>query len=137
MPVDFLDAHTRHKEDAAHLESDQRWANADHLYGMSAECGLKALMAVFGMPTTGGDPDDWADRKHIDELWDRYEAYRSGHQAGPEYQLTGPNPFATWRAKQRYHARTGFTQATVAPHRMAAITVAALVQQARGDGHLP
>ncbi len=43
MQADFLDAHERHWQDAELLLTNQRLANADHLYGMSAECGLKRL----------------------------------------------------------------------------------------------
>jgi hypothetical protein len=49
MQADFLDAHERHWQDAELLLTNQRLANADHLYGMSAECGLKRLMLAFGM----------------------------------------------------------------------------------------
>ena len=41
-PADFGDAHSRHREDAELLFREQRWANADHLYGLSAECGLNS-----------------------------------------------------------------------------------------------
>ncbi|MDE0002871.1 MAG: hypothetical protein OXQ29_09265 [Rhodospirillaceae bacterium] len=38
-PADFLDAHRRHWCDAELLFNDSRWANADQMYGFSAECG--------------------------------------------------------------------------------------------------
>ncbi len=41
MSVDFGDAHIRHWKDAELLYCVQHLANADHLYGMAAECGLK------------------------------------------------------------------------------------------------
>jgi len=41
MSIDFLDPHDRHWEDGERLFGVSRWANADHLYGLSAECGLK------------------------------------------------------------------------------------------------
>lgn len=41
-PADFPDAHARHWQDAERLAQAGRWANADQLYGYSAECGLKA-----------------------------------------------------------------------------------------------
>ena len=50
MRPDFFDAQQRHWVDAEHLLQAQRWANADHLYGMAAECGLKQLMLIFNMP---------------------------------------------------------------------------------------
>lgn len=43
MQSDFLDAHNRHWQDAEQLFEAQRWANADQLFGMAAECGLKSL----------------------------------------------------------------------------------------------
>lgn len=49
MKADFLDAHERHLIDAKQLYNAARIANADHLYGLSAECGLKQLMYCFGM----------------------------------------------------------------------------------------
>ena len=50
FPADFRDAHLRHWQDAELLFEHQRWANADQLYGLSAECGLKAVMRALGMP---------------------------------------------------------------------------------------
>jgi hypothetical protein len=54
MNTDFYDAHQRHWDDAELLYEKQRWANADHLYGMAAECGLKQLMLAFGMTFDSG-----------------------------------------------------------------------------------
>ena len=48
-PADFHDAHRRHWQDAELLRKHGRWANADQLYGFSAECGLKAVMKALGM----------------------------------------------------------------------------------------
>ena len=66
MQADFLDAHDRHWDDAGRLFAAQRWANADHLYGMAAECGLKRLMLAFGMPfdSVGDRPANQPDRVH-------------------------------------------------------------------------
>jgi len=95
MQADFLDAHARHWDDAERLFEAQRWANADHLYGIAAECGLKRLMHAFGMnvdPTTGGPikPKDW---KHANNIWARFESYRSGYAQGVSYGLPLNNPF--------------------------------------------
>ena len=49
MPVNFRDAAERHWADAGYLLEDDRIANADHLFGLSAECALKALMLSLGM----------------------------------------------------------------------------------------
>lgn len=50
LPVDFADAHRRHWGDAELLFRSRRLGNADHLYGLSAECGLKAVAEGLEMP---------------------------------------------------------------------------------------
>lgn len=77
FPADFLDAMDRHWRDAELLRRKERLANADHLYGLSAECGLKAIMQRLGMEMKNNVPRFRDDRKHINGLWDRYESYRS------------------------------------------------------------
>jgi hypothetical protein len=44
MNTDYKNAARRHYKDAEILYSRLRWANADQLYGLAAECGLKAVM---------------------------------------------------------------------------------------------
>jgi hypothetical protein len=134
MNSDFLDAHERHWEDAELLKGEGRLANADHMYGMSAECGLKRLMIGFGMTldSSGLPPDK--DRKHADAIWDRFEAYRSGHHNGAGYALPPRNPFTDWDVSQRYAARKEFEHARVVAHWGAAETVKKLVRKARKEG---
>jgi hypothetical protein len=77
MRTDFFNAYQRHYKDAESLYTASRWANADHLYGFSAECGLKCIMQNFGMrldPITETPPKK--DKVHIDQVWDRYEDFR-------------------------------------------------------------
>jgi hypothetical protein len=71
-PVDFPASARRHLADAKLLEANGRLANAGHLYGFAAECGLKALLIWHGYPT---DPEGSPDPKrkptfrvHISEL---------------------------------------------------------------------
>ncbi|GEO82112.1 SAM-dependent methyltransferase [Pararhodospirillum oryzae] len=136
MDVDFLDAHSRHLKDAGILFEAGRWANADHLFGMAAECGLKRLMVAFGMAVKeSGDPEKYEDRKHADAVWVRYETYRAGYGAA-EYGFEGGNPFSNWRAEQRYASEAGFTPARVEGHKDAARRVHALVRKAQWEGLL-
>jgi hypothetical protein len=136
MNTDYFDAHERHLKDAESLYAAQRWANADHLYGMAAECGLKALSEVFkGSPLVRGD------FFHIMEppskpsnAWDRYESYRSGHADGAKYLLLPQNPFTNWDVSQRYAHQSCFDQAHVDPHQQGAEHVRQLVKAARMDG---
>jgi hypothetical protein len=133
VQTDFLDAHERHWVDAERLYAAQRWANADHLYGMAAECGLKALSEKFKCsPLVRGD------FFHIMEpptkpsnAWDRYESYRSGHTDGAKYLLPPQNPFTNWDVSQRYAHQSCFDQAHVDPHRLGAELVQQLIKKAR------
>lgn len=139
-PPNFLDAHQRHWEDAELLHERLRWANADHLYGVSAECGLKFLIQVIAPNAwTSGEPIHM-DRVHLTEqkkpdIWARYQTYLSGRQ-GARYTLPQDNPFLDWDISDRYAERAHFSQASVIPHRQGADTVRQLVQQA-GKGNEP
>ena len=136
MNTDFLDAHERHLTDAEALHSAGRLANADHLYGLSAECGLKKLMVEFGMryDSQNDRPQDVADQRHIDRIWYRYETYRQGRPAGSRYPLSTPAPFDNWNVSQRYSRQDQFDLARVNPHRAGAREVHRLIQQAQLEG---
>ncbi len=134
MNSDFMDAFERHWEDAELLLAEQRYANADHLYGMSAECGLKGLMRCFGMKVISGVPGK-EDRRHANEIWTRFEAYRSGHRHGVGYVLP-ENPFGNWDANQRYASRSCFNEADTRTHQEGARIVKRLVEKARKEGIL-
>jgi hypothetical protein len=136
MNTDFLDAHERHLDDADHLHASARFANADHLYGVAAECGLKRLMQAFGMPTGRRGPRRTEDRKHADEIWLRFGAYQSGHASSARYALPPSNPFSDWHIDQRYAHHSEFTAASVQPHATSARLVKGLIGQARRDGLL-
>lgn len=135
MITDFFDAHERHWEDAETLFNANRWANADHLYGAAAECGLKRLMLAFGMLYDNATdlPSNRQDRCHANDIWDRYETYRSGSPAGTGYNLP-PNPFSQWHISQRYARQADFDQARAAGHQNGGREVRALLSRARKEG---
>jgi len=137
LGTDFKDAHHRHWADAELLFGSGRLANADHLYGLAAECGLKALMSAWGMPYDHqqDQPSRDRDRKHADRIWHRYEHYRQGPQA-PHYQLSTPSPFADWSIHQRYWPRRCFDPPTVDKHRQGAEEVCRVLRQAQREGWL-
>lgn len=136
MQSDFLDASERHWQDAEQLFQSQRWANADHLFGIAAECGLKKLMLKFGMPfdDNRNKPQARADSVHADGIWTRYESYRSGSHQGTAYGLELADPFQDWNASQRYANQACFNQARVDPHRKGAERVRQLLRDAELDG---
>jgi len=121
IPPDFYNAHVRHWNDANLLFETSRWANADQLYGYSAECGLKCLMLRFGMVMnqSTGKPKEKEDQKHINNIWIRYETYRMGRSAA-DYALPQVNPFDNWDISLRYAHDSHFTQSRVEQHQQGA-----------------
>lgn len=137
-PVDFLDAHHRHWDDGEMLYQAGRLANADHLYGLSAECGLKAVMVALGMPTDKQGSPLGPDRVHINQLWERFATFAQGRAATRYVSLLpGTNPFERWSVGQRYVHQRHFTQQLVQTHREGAQKVRTVVRQAREEGMLP
>ncbi|WP_124302011.1 SAM-dependent methyltransferase [Pseudomonas chlororaphis] len=137
MNADFLDAHLRHMADGEFLYQTSRLANADQLFGFAVECGLKKLMNAFGMYLGGdGSPAINADKKHADQVWARYETYRSSSVNGANYVLPTPCPFQDWSASQRYAKTIDISRVSVEAHRTAAAAVEALVKKAQLEGLL-
>ena len=137
--ADFADAHRRHLEDADLLFDNDRWANADHLYGLSAECGLKAIMLGLGMDVDakGTPPREQEHKQHMPGLVPVFRDF--AHQrGGGAYLASLPAraPFDDWSIGDRYAHRRHFRSANVAPHRAAACRVGQFVQRARQDGVL-
>lgn len=136
--VDFNDAHDRHWSDAELLYEQQRWANADHLYGMSAECGLKAVMIGLGLPTDDeGSPAGQKYRTHVNILWPLFLTFAEGHQGADYAQLLGgDNKFQDWYVAQRYEHREHFDEKLAKAHREGAKQVRHVVDKAKLDGIL-
>ena len=135
MQTDFRVAHERHWDDAETLRASTRWANADHLYGFAAECGLKRLMQAFGMPLDhSGSPAGQQDRVHADKAWERYDAYRSGRHSAPAYALPAQNPFSNWSADQRYANQSEFNEIHVSEHRAGTLAIREKLRLAFADG---
>lgn len=111
MATDFLDAAHRHLADARLLDREQRYPNADHLYGIAAECMLKAIMVALGAPVSSkGNLHERAHKTHIDLLWSEFCAFVGG-AGGASYLPFPPGyrPFPDWDINQRYAPRAGFT----------------------------
>jgi hypothetical protein len=132
MNADFHDAHLRHWEDAEHLFAKERWANADHLYGLAAECGLKSLMEKLN----NGSLDPKQDYVHIMEAkksgnaWARCQSYLSGHVLATEFSLPLVNPFSGWDVSDRYANQSNFNETRAKSHRAGAKLVCQLVKKA-------
>ena len=84
-PEDFFDAHRRHWEDAEIFLGSHRWANADQLYGLSAECCPKAVMKTLGMPVDAtGTPKARKHLRYVQKLWPIFETF-AGDRDGARY----------------------------------------------------
>ena len=132
LRVDFLAAYERHRRDAEILFEEERWANADHLYGLAAECGLKYLMKVMGMACDEkGDIVKTQDRKHINKISAVYDAYREGRTA---LLWEDSALFANWDISDRYAAAEHFQREYVEPHKQGAENISDLFRKARMEG---
>lgn len=108
MSVNFSQAAKRHFQDAKILEEKKRFFNADQLYCLAAECGLKEMLSKRGVVQTNetGDLVEREYRTHVKELWERYQVAMN-EQSGRlrrffnEFQ---ENPFTDWDISQRYAA---------------------------------
>ena len=137
-PADYNDAHCRHWQDAELLRVHRRWANADQLYGFSAECGLKAVMQALGMPVDDtGRPQADEHRKHVQALWPVFLSFAVEND-GAHFATLLPvtNPFGDWSHHDRYAASRHFGSDRVEVHREAALRVCEMVTRATRDGLL-
>lgn len=110
---DFQDAAKRHLDDAELLfmHSSPRLANASHLFGISAECSLKAITRKFNPSAKF-----YGNKGHIPLLFSELSnvAPALAGNASLAGQITGLNPnFAKWRVAQRYESQSTFTPAVV------------------------
>jgi hypothetical protein len=139
MSTDFCDAAYRHHTDAGLLSDRKSVPNADHLYGISAECSLKAVMIGLGAPSQDGDLQESPHRQHINKLWSEYQAFLKGRTASRYLAPLGDlalEPFADWRVDQRYAHRSEITAKELAGHAKAARACLVALERARADGRV-
>ena len=119
--LDYDDAAKRHWDDATFLLNAERIANADQLFGLSAECALKTVMVALGMPMINNRPTSKKHSVHIDKLWDEFITF-SKNREGEKYSniLNSINPFADWNVLQRYENTNIVTAQMVAYHQTGA-----------------
>lgn len=136
MSTDFRDASDRHFEDAEILLAQTREANADHLFGLSAECSLKAVMLALGMAVnTDGAPADRGHKVHMPELWAAFQSFAEGRLASRYLEpLDKANPFSDWAVDQRYWARAAVTAPAPSRHKAAAAQCRLSLEKLLFDG---
>ena len=124
MAENFQAAARRSSKDADLLYENSRLGTADHLYGLAAECALKAILERCGVLSPSNIPTQL--KCHIDKLWTEYGIHASGRKMPP---IPNDNPFSSWRVHDRYEADHKFTQERVAGHRRGALQVLSFMVQ--------
>lgn len=133
MP-DYDDAAQRHWDDANLLQVQNRIPNADQLFGLAAECALKAIMLPLGMPMNKGKP---VDRRHghIDVLWDEFISFVNSRPAAKyANNLDTINPFASWSVHHRYEHASQITPQACNDHKIGAEQAYKALISAHVDG---
>lgn len=131
MKVDFKNAALRHYRDGELLYQNQRWANADQLYGLSAECILKRIIVGLeptSVDVTTGDFTVLAHKKHFDnqkpskDLWNYFSTTFSGRLA-QHAALPSNSGFDNWDIFQRYVQDQCIDEQRTENHRLATIAL--------------
>ena len=138
---DFRAAARRHYLDAAFLLADNRVPNADHLAGLAAECGLKAILEGWYGATLGPRFLVWNGEKvrsHVNELWGEVATGLAG-RAGATLALLlqGSAPFTGWDVADRYSDGTAVIDQSARDHVGKALEVIEILEQAILDGIVP
>lgn len=121
---DFADSARRHFDDAELLLEGARLAGADHLFGLSAECAIKASLVALGAKTDGlGDIDRPGHAVHVNRLWKLLPNIpeAQGRQGAALQSLIKIDPFSDWHVNQRYDHRRYATPERLAGHRNGAL----------------
>lgn len=109
---DYIDAAQRHYQDGKllHEQSPPRLANASHLYGLAAECALKAIMRKVLPNTTFGGRTG-----HIPELFTEFKSHKSAKDAKLLTRVSScALGLTNWSVQQRYQAEMAFELEVVA-----------------------
>jgi hypothetical protein len=134
---DFKAAARRHHKDAQFLLDDKRWPNADHLAGVAAECGLKAiLLGWFGVTLNARSIPVWGSKKlgHVDELWNEVARIISGRSAPIFAALMVGSPFANWHVSDRYSDGNATIEQDAIDHLDMAKKIIGMLELATLDG---
>lgn len=140
--INFHGAALRHYEDACLLHQNQREANAGHLYGFVAECGLKSILIAAGLATEpNGDitkvkkGSDF--RWHADKLANQVglvKSFLEGRKLA-EYLAHIPDigNFSDWNTDHRYYDVASIP-ASLEQWCVAALQVMKMLDVAKADG---
>ena len=116
----YSDAAVRHWKDAQLLERENCVENADHHFGVAAECAVKKVLVAFPAFSTAGVLEK-AYKTHINALWGQV-GHQSLHKTYPKLYalIKAANPFSDWDVNQRYLADGGISKAAMELHKQSA-----------------
>lgn len=136
--INFHGAALRHYEDAGLLHQNQRDANAGHLYGFVAECGLKSLLVAGGLTTEpDGDIVGRTFRLHVDKLANQInmvQTFLEGRRMAVYLaHIPDISNFSNWKTDHRYYDETSIP-ASLEQWCAAASQVMEMLDAAKADG---
>jgi hypothetical protein len=149
MTIHYAQAARRHHSDATHLFDSNRIPNADHHYGLAAECALVGIIRsldgtdhLFGADGEAVQPtrDEHGDqrggahvRQHVNALWNSFWHLVDKHHAKSTMKGVNrrENPFHDWGVHQRYFADGHWSDIEIVhKHRNAATQILVALQDA-------
>lgn len=150
MPVHYGESSHRHFDDGCFLQADRRHPNADHHFGVAAECAVKALLVGLGVRTDAAGNIDRPYRRHMGELFEptpgaqtnlcaEFSAFVRG-RSGARYLPRLPDGetledlFEDWSIDQRYVESCDIRPARVHDHFRAARALLVCLERAESDG---
>jgi hypothetical protein len=148
IQVDYFESARRHFQDAGVLLGGSRQANAGQLFGIAAECGIKAILVASQVPVDEvgslarlpgvkgkGFKEHWPQLGRA--LTDLAMAIPDGRTATTYLSLI-PNlaHFSDWLVEHRYWRDGALPLTSVARWQTAAIEVMDALDQAKEDGRL-
>ncbi|WP_292038229.1 hypothetical protein [Massilia sp. UBA6681] len=114
--ANYSSAAARHWSDAELLLENTRFDNADHLYGIAAECAVKTAIVTGHRVNDEQLPKKYWE--HIDALWDLVPVQQlSRNYPGMVAIMKLANPFSDWRISNRYAVTGSVTTDAVEAHR--------------------
>ena len=141
LPVDFIGAARRHYNDARLLMEHGRRANAGQLFGLSMECGLKALLIACGVPADddGAVRSDGKFYKHMPFISGRIDTFGQLIPDGLLAQtylakIPGRKQFRDWSVDHRYYRESAVPLTSLPAWELAAKEMNEMLDQAKADG---
>ncbi len=140
MTRNFKDAAIRHFSDADYLFAANRKPNAGQLYGFCAECGIKALLILFGLPIEKNSGDLLTKsqfKMHINGLIANLYSFVPSDRTYFSYlgMIPGITMFRDWSVDHRYFAEPAIPQ-SYSKWKIAAQQIRAMMDRAVLDGRM-